>query len=109
VVDDHFPRVVDIDVPALKSKVDHAVDEAIVVNLDGAPSESWIRLFREEVEQLQGQINLADVTIEGPKISFFASSSDYRVLGEEVKRLVAAVSYRLQRARNRAGKWSTDY
>lgn len=108
-VDEQFPRIVDIDVPALKGQVDHAVDEAIVVNLDTAPSDSWIQLFRQEVEQLRGTMHVADVTIEGSKISFFASSGDYRALGEEIKRLVSGVSYRLQRTRNTARTWSADY
>jgi hypothetical protein len=86
------------------------VDEAIVISLDIEPSESWIRLFREEVEQLLGQMNLAEVTIVGQKISFFASTDDYRRLGDEIKRLVAGTSYRLQRTRNAAaGSWKSEY
>lgn len=99
-MDSRFPQVVDIDVPALHKKVDNDKDEAIVITLDTDPSDDWVRLFREEVEQLRGKIVLADVSIEGRRISFFASSSDYRQLGEEIKRLISGVAYKLQKIRN---------
>ena len=99
-MDSRFPQVVDIDVPALHKKVDNNEDEAIVISLDTEPSDDWIKLFRGEVEQLRGKIVLADVSIEGKKISFFASSGDYRQLGEEIKRLISGIAYKLQSAHN---------
>ena len=99
-MDSRFPQVIDIDVPALHKKVDTDEDEAIVITLDTEPSEDWIQLFREEVEQLRGKIVSAAVSIDGKKISFFASSGDYRQLGEQIKQLISGIAYKLQRSRN---------
>lgn len=89
------PRLIGFDVPRLETLVDHLRDEAMVAKLDTVPTEAWVALFCDKVGHLKGELDLAEVKIDGNEISFFGSIADGRRLADKVAALIHQVTIEL--------------
>jgi len=92
VTDFQNPRITGFLVPRLVKSVDVRSDGAIVAMLDRPPSELWVSIFRREVAELVGAMNIAEIRIEGAEILFFGSIADARGLANDIRELVDRIT-----------------
>lgn len=95
-----FPRIMGFEVPLSDEGSGSAV-EPIVATLDVQPTENWTKVFRREVQNLEGALAEANLSIEGDRIAFYASAEDGRSLAMAVRTFVEHVSQVRQAERMR--------
>jgi len=87
-----FPRIVGFEVPPLKSTVDVVRDPPIVGLLSLPPTRPWLDAFIIEAALSRSTLGDALVSVDGSRVTFYASSATARARCKAVRDMVEKVS-----------------